>query len=85
MAVGDHGFEGWREGWRLGIRDSIAHVRAMQRKPRDLWHKAYFAALDEVLVHLEAMLSRGTAKSTTGLADLDPECPGEDCDLQDEP
>lgn len=54
-------------GWRAGIEASISHIKAMQRKPRDLWHAAYFAACDEVLVHLEAMLERGTERSTTEL------------------
>jgi len=54
-------------GWRAGIEASIARVKAMQRKPRDIYHKAYFAALDELLVHLEAMLERGSERSTTSV------------------
>lgn len=50
-------------GWRAGIEASIRRLEAQLKKPRDLWHPAYFAALDEALVHLQAMLERGTERS----------------------
>jgi hypothetical protein len=55
-------------GWRAGIEASIHHLQAMARKPRDLWQPAYFAAVDEAMVHLGAMLERGTDRSTTPVA-----------------
>jgi len=59
-------------GWRAGIEASIRHLEAMGRKPHDLWHRAYFAAVDEALVHLQAMLERGTDRSATSVAALPP-------------
>lgn len=51
-----------RDGWRSGIEASVRRLEAMQRKPRDLWHPAYFAAVEEAIVHLRAMLERGTER-----------------------
>lgn len=53
-----------RDGWRSGIESSIATIESQLRKPRDLWHPAYFAALEEAIVHLQAMLERGTERAT---------------------
>ena len=52
-------------GWRGGIEASIRRLEAQGRKPHDLWHPAYFAAIDEALVHLRAMLARGTERGDT--------------------
>jgi hypothetical protein len=52
-------------GWRSGIEASIRRLQAMARKPRDLWKPAYFVAVDEALVHLGAMLERGTEQDRT--------------------
>lgn len=50
--------------WRAGIADSIRKLRRLADKPRDLWHPAYFSALDEAVNVLEAMLARGSYPST---------------------
>lgn len=55
-------------GWRAGIEASIRHLRAMQAKPRDLYHPAFFAALEDLEVSLLAMLERGTERATTDVA-----------------
>ncbi len=60
------------EAWLQGVRDSIAWVKYRQSVLADLQHAAYKAALADVLVHLEAMLARGTARSTTPVASAAP-------------
>ena len=52
------------DAWRAGIEASIRRIKAMQDRPRDLCRPAYFAALDEALVRLEAMLERGSERSS---------------------
>ena len=49
--------------WRSGVEASIRRLEAQARKPRDLWHAAYFAALEEAIVHLRAMLERGAERA----------------------
>lgn len=55
-------------GWRAGIEASLRRLRAMQSKPRDLHHPAFFAALGELEIKLLAMLERGSERSTTEVA-----------------
>ena len=62
-AANEHRPAGIRSGWIAGIEASIRRLESQARKPRDLWHPAYFAALDEALVHLRAMLARGVERA----------------------
>lgn len=55
-------------GWRAGIEACVRKVKYRQAILPDLQTPAYRAALLDVLVHLEAMLERGTEHSTTSLA-----------------
>ncbi|HEU4727717.1 MAG TPA: hypothetical protein VFT22_07505 [Kofleriaceae bacterium] len=55
--------------WRSGVDASIRRLEPMSRKPRDLWHPAFFAAVDEALVHLRAILERGTERSGDAVMD----------------
>lgn len=55
--------------WRQGVRDSIAAVNYRQTVSPDYQIAAYKQALIDVLIHLEAMLERGTARSTCVLDD----------------
>lgn len=55
------------EAWRQGVKDSIAWVLYRQQVLTDLQHPAYQAALADLLVHLQAMLDRGTASPVTPL------------------
>jgi hypothetical protein len=56
-------------GWLAGIEAAIRKVRYRQGVMPDMQAPAYKAALSEVLVHLEAMLARGTEHATTSIAD----------------
>lgn len=53
------------EAWRQGIKDSIAWVKYRQMVMPDLQKEVYKAALADVLIHLEAMLERGTSQVTS--------------------
>lgn len=55
------------EAWKQGIRDSIAWVKYRQAVMPDLQKEAYKAALSDILIHLEAMLERGTARSGSSI------------------
>lgn len=57
--------------WREGIQACIRKVRYRKSVMPDLTKPAYAAALDDLLIHFEAMLERGTERSTTPIADFE--------------
>ena len=57
------------EAWRQGIRDSIKWIKYRQVILEVFQTEGYKAALDDALIHLEAMLERGTAKAVSKLDD----------------
>lgn len=59
-------------GWRAGIEASLRNVRWRQSIMSDLQVPGYRAALAELVVFLEAMLARGTERSTCTLDGLAP-------------
>lgn len=50
------------EGWRAGIAASIRKVHYRKMVMPDLQPPAYKAALEDILIHLEAMLERNTER-----------------------
>lgn len=59
-------------GWRAGIEACIRKVKYRKSVMPDLQKPAYTAALDDLLLHFEAMLERGTERSTTEVAAVKP-------------
>jgi hypothetical protein len=58
-------------GWCDGVQAAIGWVKYRQSVMPDSQMPAYKAALSDVLVHLEAMLTRGTAAATSTLDSQD--------------